>query len=968
MATLSEALNTEREILNVYRTFLPRLRALIDQVKAIDPSASDASQRLDALDAQYLAFNREIRAALDPLDALARSQFDTLSEADKIAVNQSQVRRDTVQGSIQYSELREEFLAQSDIKFNQIERAASPPATPTIDNTAAPANAAPTSTNTLAGPASDDSGAQETVTTGSETPVTTDTTLPTVDGNNAEEVDTNAPDNSEREGEESTNDLGAPGEPPYENEGFKSVENEQNSRPGKRLNNPLSYLSSYTYQLSLYMISPDGYEAFIASGRKNIFAFSDLDPIQAATAADNRLDGVYLVAQSAGMGKPEYRANGFDLDYYIDNLSFEAIIAQKENDGPVANTAYRFKIVEPYGFSFVTKLRRAQEEIINKNNGRETVSYLSGSNNNPTKMFYILGIRFYGYDEEGNQVSGDSVFDGTSIDPNAGPGGALFETFYDIVITEFKFKIDGNATTYDIRAETASISSSINQTKGIVPDNKNVYGTTVRDMFSGPNGLLTQLNKDQKALLDNETIEHPITYRIQWLGSGGRNIALSRMNTPNKTSKSNQAGAGAENTAQSNEATAARAAPNKNRIEHKVSGGSPIVQELEQIIVQSTYLTDAMSVNYTDAPESDSESSTPESVEGAGRQIAWFSVSPQISNIRWDRKRKDWAYDITYVIQQYLIPQIENPYVVNNTSYYGPHKRYEYWYTGKNTEILGYEQVINNQYFVSLLTNPENSGNSGGNSSNNDGQGAKNAVNTQSNGNKSGGQGTPSLEAGNSFRTSLYDPESFAKAKIQILGDPDFLIHDTVSGTLGGGRNLQQAYSKFYEANGTTVNPTSGQVFVEIDFKEAVDYSRNGLFIDDLSELGIPPVEGAPGTLAINDSIEFWRYPEGWAERIRGVSYQVLTVTSTFQNGAFKQTINAVINPLAAKDAADKQTQEEEGLTNSNDNQTGNASPTTANTTTPTGTPTDREALDIAAASLFTRGPFADGYRLGPTS
>jgi len=120
--------------------------------------------------------------------------------------------------------------------------------------------------------------------------------------------------------------------------------------------------------------------------------------------------------------------------------------------------------------------------------------------------------------------------------------------------------------------------------------------------------------------------------------------------------------------------------------------------------------------------------------------------------------------------------------------------------------------------------------------------------------------------------------------------------------------------------------------------------------------------------LAINDSIEFWRYPEGWAERIRGVSYQVLTVTSTFQNGAFKQTINAVINPLAAKDAADKQTQEEEGLTNSNDNQTGNASPTTANTTTPTGTPTDREALDIAAASLFTRGPFADGYRLGPTS
>lgn len=842
-----------------------------------------------------------------------------------------------------------------------------PAPTPTID-TAPTANAAPpapTSTNTLAGPASDDSGAQETVTVGAETPATSDTTLPGTDANNAEETNTNAPENVEREGEETVNDLGEPGEPPYDNEGFKASDGDQNTNPGTRLINPLSYLASYTYQLSLYMISPEGYEAFVASGRKNIFAFSDIDPEQAEAAArDNRMAGVYLVAQSAGMGGPQYRAEGFDLDYYIDNLSFEAHIASKGNDGPVPNTNYRFKIVEPYGFSFVTKLRRAQDKLIRMaKDGGLSARPTTGTNNNPTKMFYILGIRFYGYDQAGNQISGDDVFDGASIDPNAGPGGALFETFYDIVITEFKFKIDGNATTYDIRAETASISSSVNQTKGMVPDNKSVYGSTVRDMFSGPNGLLTQLNKDQKALVDNNTVEYPITYRIQWLGSDARRIALARMNTPNKMSKSNQPGSGAQNTAQSNEAAATRSSPNKNQIKHEVTGGVPIVQELEQIITQSSYITDAMSVNYTDDAEADSESSTPDSVDGAGRQISWFSVSPQITNIRWDKKRKDWAYEITYVIQTYLIPQIENPYVVNNTSYYGPSKRYEYWYTGKNTEILGYEQVINNQYFVSLLTDPNNNGNADGNSANNPEQGGRVASNTQSPGNKSGSDGTPSLEAANSFRTSLYDPESFATAKIQILGDPDFLIHDTVSGTIGGGKNLQQAYRKFYEANGTTINPSSGQVFIEIDFKEAVDYSRNGIFLDDLSDLGVPPVEGAPGTLAINDSIEFWRYPEGWAERIRGVSYQVLSVTSTFQNGAFKQNISAVINPLAANDAQSSDAREETSGTTA-DNETANASPTT--TTPPVGTVNDQSTANIANQYVFNRGPYADGYRLGP--
>ena len=47
-------------------------------------------------------------------------------------------------------------------------------------------------------------------------------------------------------------------------------------KPGSRLQNPLGNFSSYTYQLSLYMITPDAYDEFQASGRKNINALTDI--------------------------------------------------------------------------------------------------------------------------------------------------------------------------------------------------------------------------------------------------------------------------------------------------------------------------------------------------------------------------------------------------------------------------------------------------------------------------------------------------------------------------------------------------------------------------------------------------------------------------------------------------------------------------------------------------------------------
>ena len=819
------------------------------------------------------------------------------------------------------------------LKLNKLaaEPTTAPPATPTVSNTgtSTPTATSTNNANNLTGAASDDSGAAPTSPGAAQTSTgSTNTAAANTVATDTADVDINALDTEAAEEGDSAGELGEPGSPKYDNEGFIRSATNFNAKPGKRMKNPLGDLASYTYQLSLYMVSPKAYEVFSLSGRKNIYAGNTGNP---------EAGGIYLIAQSAGMGSPANRAPGFDLDYYIDNLTFKSFISAKETSAPVANTEYRFKIVEPYGFSFVTKLKRAQDSLVSNSGG--SAKHIKGGN--PTKMFYILGIRFFGWDQTGSVITGNEQYGDYPIDPNADGSGALFETFYDIVITEFKFKIDGNATTYDIKASTASISSTINATKGMVPDTKELSGTSVRDFISGPTGLLTTLNNEQQTLLKNKKIEYPITYRVQWLGDDAETIALSKLNTPNKTQKSNQAGSNAKTTTQSNDANAVKAAPNKNKVTYKAKGNSPITQEIEQIISQSSYLTDAMTKNYKDDNENNPKTKEAGSVKGANKPLTWFNISPNITNIRWDTIRKDWAYDITYVIQTYLIPQVESPYVANKTKYYGPHKRYEYWYTGQNTEVLSYEQKIDNQYFLAVLDDAGDKKDGNKNTSDSKTQGGKNAVNTTPGGDKSGSGGTNSLAAVNSFRTSLYDPASFAEARIQILGDPDFLLHDSQSIR----SSKSNSYSKFYEQDGFKPNATGGQVFVEIDFKEAIDYSRDGSVAAD--EEGLPPVESWPGTLSINDSIEFWRYPEDVQSEIRGISYQIKSINNSFQNGAFKQTLDLIINQDVADDAASeeaKQQAEEEEKANSEI----------------TGTPEDATATDsnsIATGTPATNNP-----------
>jgi hypothetical protein len=139
--------------------------------------------------------------------------------------------------------------------------------------------------------------------------------------------------------------------------------------------------------------------------------------------------------------------------------------------------------------------------------------------------------------------------------------------------------------------------------------------------------------------------------------------------------------------------------------------------------------------------------------------------------------------------------------------------------------------------------------------------------------------------------TSLFDPGAYADAKIQILGDPDYLMREAAPG-------INEVYKQFYQDDGYTINPNGGQVFIEIAFNEGIDYDINA------------------GTMEINDSIFFWDYPESVMSKVKGVSYQVRECESVFKGGKFTQTLQLSINTMPdAVEAAEKAAAERSKLT-----------------------------------------------------
>ena len=639
--------------------------------------------------------------------------------------------------------------------------------------------------------------------------------------------------------------------------------------PNRRPYNPLGDFSSYNYQISLYMVTPEASNRFVMSGEKQVGNAQNGAGVS---------DGFYLVAQSGGINDTKgqglggnKRAPGFDLDFYIDDLRFKTMTTTRvTGNSSAASIDFEFNIYEPLGLSLTSKLTTAAKTI-------QASSKLPGFGeaDNALSQFYVLGVRFFGYDKNGELVTADKY--AGADENNKSSTSALFERFYPIKIKTFKFKLDGKTTVYNVTGACLSIQESFGSKRGQVEANTTCKGGTVKEMLMGGKkgitGLFEQMNaqekkqaEDRKKLSSKSKKTQTILYNeysVDFEPNSGIDTALMVDTKEFSKNKVNASMGDVSKTKDSNAgAEKKNVAADKNSRSFTIPGGTHIIAAIEQVIKQSSYIKNMMT-------EVESSLSDEDPVKNSNpAEVAWFSITPGIEIKGFDTVLNDYCYNITYYIQKYKIPFVRTALVSKTSTYPGPHKKYEYWYTGKNTEVISYEQQFNNLYFLTGVGDGYDNPNS---------QSIPKKDKPQPANNK--GEANKALEAVNALAVDLFDPSSIVQSKMTILGDPDYL-----SQTVGS--SLDDIYNKFYGPDGYTINPNGGQVFIELDFQTATDYDFNGL-------------------LSINNNIRFMEYKDpGLKQAIKGITFELKWITSTFSKGKFTQELDLM--PATSLDKFDK--------------------------------------------------------------
>lgn len=625
----------------------------------------------------------------------------------------------------------------------------------------------------------------------------------------------------------------------------------------QRLKNPLGNFASYTYNLSLYMLTPDAYDAFLDSNRTNINSLNNLQssgifsPGGGLPPGASFDGGTYTIVQSGGINNEnQRRADGFELDYYIEDLQYKQLYPGGGTSTPIGQHSMEFKIVEPYGFSFISNLRKAAEQLMAQS---KTLKAGAAVNIPSLKMTYVLGIRFYGYDINGNPVA--PIQDAGGLDKRSMNGG-VFETFIDIKITDIKFELGKERTEYLIKAVPVP-QTGLGVKYGQIKTDLVVQGTTVNESLSGIVGLVEQLNKRQEQLKTEGKIGEATKYYIEF-APNAQGIAEAPMNYDGNYSEEryNTGGSGLTSSIESNPANELRAFPN-NTIKTVALKPMSIVAAIEQVIKQSSFMTAALKrlENNVNAKRKESET-----ILDNTQPVYWFAVTPELRNARWDSKTNSWAYDIKYLIEKFEVPflYLDN---VAEPNFPGISKSYNYFFTGLNTEVISYKQSINAAYLLNVVQNALGTTN----------------INIETNDMPSGQTTTGTVNTGltaqNNVITQIYDPKAFAQADIEIMGDPDFISPPASTGS------TNSLYQEFTGNAGFSIKPYGGFIFIEIIFFEGQDYDVN------------------TGIFNINESLGLTTFQN--PEISKGIVYRVVEVTHEFRKGKFTQKLKCLAQDVS---------------------------------------------------------------------
>jgi hypothetical protein len=700
--------------------------------------------------------------------------------------------------------------------------------------------------------------------------------------------------------------------------------------------NVLDRFSSYTYRASWYIITPEQYRQMTLSQKKSVNGYMLLmqsggAPINSGGPQGAKSPSTQTFfenngasstnasipnARDADAGRNPY----FPDDFYFENINIENLITGNGSRAAHAVTNIKFTVVEPSNITLLDRLYEAVQDFMPASGQKQNINYAS--------VIYLMVIRFYGYDENGNLVTNIGATDQSGrSDPNA-----VIEKFIPFKIAKCDWTVENKLVSYNIEGLAVGQITAAGTKRGTIPYDVQLTAKSLGELLGGdvqfangtapsaapgtsttasrpgpdagagnnavvfaenagtvsnsvapapPNanaaatpkrtltqGLMGAMNQYQQELVKNGIQEYADTYNIVFAtggaGGGGQAIEKAKLIPPGTIPDRKNAPTAPPPTSDASSADMSRVFVDITSRNYSITAGMQLVQAIDLAIRNSEFIYAQQTKFYNN--DNDQNSPEEQTKPGTGRDVVWYNLTFQAlpKSGQYDRKRNDFAYDITFIVNTWIPMNFSSNYFPINR-FRGLHKVYPYWFTGQNTSVLEYKETLNNLYNLTIsgsatdrnLLQRQNMTSSMRDQPFYSYQSAS----AESRQGVSGKENEP----GSNLAENLYDPVGLANCKLKIVGDPSWIQQ----GSIAFGINPNSFNGDPFLQDGT-INFDARQIMFEVAWQRPQDYDINTGLADPYSK-------------------------SSRREPIQSRVYTASKVTSMFERGTFTQLVEGLL-------------------------------------------------------------------------
>ena len=554
----------------------------------------------------------------------------------------------------------------------------------------------------------------------------------------------------------------------------------------------------------------------------------------------------------------EFNNSGYGrFDFYIDNVEINSNWSITNGSQP---TSVRFEVIEPFSINgFIESLR---------------VNALAAGYEHHVGVPYVLKLEFIGYKKTKNP---NDPLPAPEVIPNS-------TRFFPININQILLETTERGTVYKC-AGNAYNSTGLGS-DGQLATSVKMKGHTVYDVLDN---LMKQVEEARKQDTGSEETKHFNEYKIVFLDEEGNekgkesNIGKSYMN---EALRSNQVYS-FPHPKDRTDKNATKTAEDLSKIDYdptaetvSFAAGSSITDIITAVVRDSTYTKQLL----------EEIEAAKDSADGL---VNWFRVTVSIEEIKPETNPKTGSlnYIYTFKVRPYkvhysLLPGFASG-IFDGEDLKGVIRRtYDYYYTGKNVDILNFKLKFNHLWIQSRaykMGNKDMNGTAvaaGASNTDNlkesesphskerDEPGTPKKIDpslttlSPEGGTAIAAQSSPYMQLGLAIHKTLLDTNNLNVIDLDIIGDPFYLVTSDI-----GNQEEKQNPSKPGETVNGQATYLGGAVFFELNFRNPKDIKKDGWA--DFGE-GLLPFSGI---------------------------FQINTVAHSFREGKFEQRFRAIRLP-----------------------------------------------------------------------